>query len=91
MVEGKKFISEVFDPFTAFHFWCRGDLTVRQWRESVSSPREFAWWSWRDPAPFLAMAVRLPLRVVVRAMRRPVKQAVRLLAAKWQEPSRRLT
>ncbi len=42
------------DMQASFYYWRRGELTVRQWIDSLRGKRWFAIWSWRDPVPFFA-------------------------------------
>jgi D-aspartate ligase len=69
MIEGRTFIVELHDLFATLAYLRRGDLTLRSWRQSLAGKREFAWWSWDDPLPFLVMATRLLLRAARRAVR----------------------
>jgi predicted ATP-grasp superfamily ATP-dependent carboligase len=51
-----------------------GKLTVRAWWRSLHGKREAAWFQWSDPVPFLAMCIRLMLRVVERGFQSIRKQ-----------------
>jgi predicted ATP-grasp superfamily ATP-dependent carboligase len=62
MIEGRKFIVEPYDLFASVAHLRRGEMTVRSWLRSLSGMRELAWWSWRDPLPFLVMCARLSIR-----------------------------
>ncbi len=62
LVEGRVFIVEPFDLVACLNYWSKGGVTLRELRSSFRGPKEFAWFSWRDPLPFLAMCIRLLFR-----------------------------
>jgi hypothetical protein len=39
---------------SAFYYWKRGDLTIREYWQSLQGPKAFAVFSWSDPGPFAA-------------------------------------
>jgi len=49
-----KWIYWRWDLQSAFSDWRRGDLSIRDWFESIRGPKIDAVFSWRDPGPFLA-------------------------------------
>ncbi|MCZ6771392.1 MAG: carboxylate--amine ligase [Proteobacteria bacterium] len=53
-----KWIHLLADLKSARHYWQRGELTLMDWWRSISGPKVYAVWSWRDPAPFLVEAKR---------------------------------
>ncbi len=53
-----KWIHLLADLKSAHHLWRRGELTLKDWWRSISGPKVYAVWSWRDPAPFLVEAKR---------------------------------
>jgi predicted ATP-grasp superfamily ATP-dependent carboligase len=55
--EGRKWIVEDFDLYSAVRLWRAGELTFRQWRESLRGVREAACFTFDDPLPFLLMGV----------------------------------
>jgi len=69
MIEGRIFVVELHDIAASVSYVRRGEITIRSWLRSFSGSRELAWWSWRDPLPFPAMAVRLLLRAAGRGVR----------------------
>lgn len=69
LVEGRVFIVEPYDLFASLIYLRSGGLTVRELRTSFLGSKEFAWFSWRDPLPFLSMCIRLLLRIASRAVR----------------------
>jgi predicted ATP-grasp superfamily ATP-dependent carboligase len=46
------------DVQSALYHWRAGDLTVRQWWQSVRGPKAYALFSWSDPGPFFGDLVR---------------------------------
>jgi D-aspartate ligase len=49
---GMKWIYFGRDVRSAFHYWRRGELSVREWLASLRGPKVDAVFSWRDPLPF---------------------------------------
>jgi predicted ATP-grasp superfamily ATP-dependent carboligase len=52
MYRGAKWISFRRDMQSAWFYWRRGDLTLRDWAKSWQGKKVDAIFSWRDPAPF---------------------------------------
>ena len=50
---GVKWIYLRRDLQSAVFYWRRGDLTIRQWWQSLRGKKAYALFSWRDPMPFL--------------------------------------
>lgn len=68
-VDGRIFIVEPFDVRScAVHFW-RGELSLDDWLRSFKGRKEFAWFSWDDPLPFLVVWIRLAVRGVAKMIR----------------------
>jgi len=59
LVEGRIFIVESYDLFACLSYLRRRKLTILELLASLRGSRELAWFSWRDPLPFLAMCIRL--------------------------------
>jgi len=55
---GVKWMHLLRDLQAAFYHWRRGELTLREWWESVKGPKVFAIASLRDPGPILAAIAR---------------------------------
>jgi D-aspartate ligase len=49
---GAKWIYFGRDIRSAFHYWRRGELSLRGWVDSLRGPKVDAVFSWRDPLPF---------------------------------------
>ena len=56
--EGVKWINLRQDLRSALYYWRRGDLTLKQWWESVRGKKTYAIFSWSDPRPFWGDIVR---------------------------------
>ena len=54
--EGRKWIIEDFDVVSSYHYYKEGSLTFGSWLKSFRGVEEGAWFSVRDPLPFLIMA-----------------------------------
>jgi predicted ATP-grasp superfamily ATP-dependent carboligase len=50
--EGVKWIYFMHDIQSSFYYWRRGELTLRDWWQSIRGSKKFAALSWNDPAPF---------------------------------------
>ncbi len=51
---GIKWIYWRQDVLSALHYWRRGELTLKEWWQSLRGRKRYAVFSWTDPAPFLA-------------------------------------
>lgn len=70
--DGRVFVVEQSDLLASLGYHRAGDLSLRSWVSSLrGTRRELAWFARDDLAPFLLMCVRLLLRGVQRALRRP--------------------
>ena len=49
---GTKWMYLGWDIRSAFYYWRRGDLSVRDWLNSLRGPKVDAVFSWKDPLPF---------------------------------------
>ncbi len=54
--EGRKWVIEDYDIISTYHYFREGSLTVGEWLRSFQGLEEGAWFSWKDPAPFLQMS-----------------------------------
>jgi predicted ATP-grasp superfamily ATP-dependent carboligase len=57
VAEGRKWIVEDFDLFSALRSWRMGDLTLKDWGRSLRGVQEAACFALDDPLPFLLMGV----------------------------------
>jgi predicted ATP-grasp superfamily ATP-dependent carboligase len=62
--EGRRWLIEDFDVISSLHYFQEGSLRPLDWLRSFKGVEEAAWFSWRDPRPFLAMAGGLARRFV---------------------------
>lgn len=76
---GVKWVYLRRDFQSAFYYWRRGDLSLRQWLGSLRGRKAYALFSWRDPGPFigdLARVVRLAFKKKARKrVHQPAQQA----------------
>jgi D-aspartate ligase len=63
--EGRKWLIEDFDIISSLHYYQEGSLGFADWLSSFKGVEEGAWFSWKDPVPFLKMAGRLLKKAVV--------------------------
>jgi predicted ATP-grasp superfamily ATP-dependent carboligase len=56
---GRRWMVEPQDLRSSMTYFRRGDLTIRAWVRSLCRVEEAAWWSSRDPLPFVVMSWRL--------------------------------
>jgi predicted ATP-grasp superfamily ATP-dependent carboligase len=59
MREGRRWMIEDFDLESAMDYFREGTLTFREWMKSFKGVEEAAWFSWKDPVPFLKMGSNL--------------------------------
>jgi predicted ATP-grasp superfamily ATP-dependent carboligase len=57
--EGRRWLIEDFDLISSLHYFQEGTLRPLLWLRSFSGVEEAAWFSWRDPRPFVAMLGQL--------------------------------
>ncbi len=70
--EGRRWFIEDFDLISSFHYYLEGTLSLGAWLRSFRGVEEAAWFSWRDPSPFLLMLRSL----VKRAVHFPLEKAI---------------
>jgi D-aspartate ligase len=61
--EGRRWMIEDFDLISSLHYFQEGSLKPLPWLRSFSGVEEGAWFSWKDPAPFLVMLRRFSGRL----------------------------
>jgi D-aspartate ligase len=66
--DGRVFVVEPHDCLTSMHHLFRRELSIRDWWGSFKGPKEFAWFKWNDPAPFLMVWIRLAISVLAKAL-----------------------
>jgi D-aspartate ligase len=57
--EGRRWMIEDDDIVSSIHYYQEGSLTFTQWFRSFKRVEEGAWFSWRDPWPFIVVLGRL--------------------------------
>ena len=68
-IDGRVFVVEPHDCLTSMHHLLRRELSVRDWWRSFEGAKEFAWFRWNDPIPFIMIWIRLAMASVAKAMR----------------------
>jgi predicted ATP-grasp superfamily ATP-dependent carboligase len=68
--EGRRWLIEDFDVISSLHYYQEGTLRPLQWLRSFKCVEEAAWFSWRDPLPFLVMLGQLLRRFASWAAKR---------------------
>ena len=53
--EGRRWVIEDFDVISSYHYYKEGSLSFGEWIRSFKNLEEGAWFSLKDPAPFLSM------------------------------------
>jgi len=61
--EGRRWLIEDFDVISSYHYYREGTLGLAKWLRSFKGVEEAAWFSWRDPIPFLVMLGQLIRRI----------------------------
>lgn len=77
--EGRKWMIEDFDVISSYHYFKEGSLSLGEWIRSFRRVEEGAWFSLRDPYPFINMSAALLKRTLSWSKKRlgPVKPARR--------------
>lgn len=57
--EGRRWVIEDFDIVSSLHYHWEGTLSFGEWLRSFRNMEEGAWFSWKDPLPFLMMITGL--------------------------------
>jgi D-aspartate ligase len=65
-VNGRTFLVENYDPFSALASWRRGDVGLRSWLSSLHTVDETAWFARDDLRPFGLMCLRMGWRMATR-------------------------
>jgi len=57
--EGRRWVIEDFDLMSSLDYYREGKLRFADWLRSFKGLEESAWFSWRDPLPFIMMTMRM--------------------------------
>jgi predicted ATP-grasp superfamily ATP-dependent carboligase len=68
--EGRRWVIEDFDIISSLHYHWEGTLGFRDWLHSFKGVEEGAWFSWKDPLPFLVMLKALTKKALLWLMKR---------------------
>ncbi|GAB1267865.1 hypothetical protein NBRC116493_11180 [Aurantivibrio infirmus] len=63
-VEGRRWLIEDYDFVSSCDYFKEGSLKFVDWIKSFKSVKEGAWFSWKDPVPFLYMKVRFIFQIM---------------------------
>jgi D-aspartate ligase len=63
--EGRKWLIEDYDIVSTYHYFREGSLGFGEWIRSFKGVEEGAWFSWKDPMPFIRMVGRLVRKLFV--------------------------
>ncbi len=62
--EGRRWIIEDYDVISSIHYFLEGSLSFTEWFKSFRRCKEGAWFSWRDPVPFLAILLGFGKKII---------------------------
>jgi D-aspartate ligase len=68
-VDGRVFVVEPYEMLSSLRLWWRGELSLREWQRSLRGIKEFAWFRWNDPVPFVLMWAAIVARAVAKMLR----------------------
>ncbi len=68
--EGRRWIIEDYDIISSYHYFLEGSLKFGEWYKSFRRCEEGAWFSWRDPLPFLVIMSRMTKKLLVWNMKK---------------------
>jgi len=68
---GAKWIHWRRDLQSAFHYWRRGELTLKEWRDSLRGKKRCAVFSWSDPKPFWLDITRVAVKQIRSVFHKP--------------------
>ncbi|VAW91955.1 hypothetical protein MNBD_GAMMA22-2519 [hydrothermal vent metagenome] len=62
--EGRRWIIEDYDVISSIHYFLEGSLKFGEWFKSFKRCKEGAWFSWRDPVPFLMILLGFGKKII---------------------------
>jgi D-aspartate ligase len=65
-LDGRVFVVESHDLRASAKYFWRGELSAYAWLHSFKGHKEFGWFSWDDPLPFLMVWIRLAIQGLVK-------------------------
>jgi len=63
-IEGRRWIIEDYDVIASLHYFSEGSLKFGEWFSSFNRLEEGAWFSWRDPVPFLMIVLSFQKKIL---------------------------
>ena len=68
--QGRKWMNICRDTLSSMSYWWKGELKLIDWYRSLRGNMSYAFFSWRDPGPFLAEITRTFRKVLTSVFRR---------------------
>ncbi len=62
--EGRRWMIEDYDVISSIHYFLEGSLKFGEWFKSFKRCKEGAWFSWRDPVPFLMILLGFGKKII---------------------------
>lgn len=75
-VEGRRWIIEDYDLISTDKYFSEKSLTLKQWFSSLSGIQEGAWFSWKDPVPFIYKLALFSKKILKAIWKRCIKSLV---------------
>ncbi len=76
-VDGRVFILEFDDLRASLQGLRKHELAFSDWWRSFKGTKEFAWWKWNDPAPFLLVFLLTIIKIITKFGRLVVRASAR--------------
>ncbi len=83
-VDNRVIIIEFDDLRASLRGFWNHELTVRDWWRSFKGTREFAWFKWNDPAPFVMVCVLMVIKGVAKSARLAGRLLGKIMDSGWQ-------
>ena len=84
--DGRVFVLEPYDLVSGARYVKTGRLTLREWCSTLRGSRQWAWFAWDDPLPFLVMVLRLVKRAAQRLRPQSLRRLGQLSAGSASKP-----
>ena len=79
--EGRRWLIEDYDLISSLDYYREGSLRLTEWLRSFKGVEEGAWFSWRDPGPFVHLLDRFSRQVGSAVVKRLVRSRRRRTSA----------
>jgi predicted ATP-grasp superfamily ATP-dependent carboligase len=74
--EGRKWVIEDNDIISSYRYFKEGTLNFQEWLKSYKGVEEAAWFSWKDPIPFLKISMNFVKRICKGVLKKLCLKAV---------------